>query len=334
MNKISKGLCMIAVVAMAFTSCKKDNTPTNSVVFNHTMQQLVTVNDENEFEKVYLDPTGYIAYELGDRLMLFDIHDGGTGSANALYELVTTSNETLLTVVSGETELPGTTTGAYYAFYPGENVVATDLANGNRATFRLDATQTYRANTSAGTMLPKGALYIAAKGTTVDHAGIANNWDDAYFYCDNICGVLRLNLFCVANKKVRSIEVTDNAFNIVGDVELKIDEVDPDYMTSLFNRYDESDAYQSELAAYLNRLGYNTSNTGNTVTLDCGNGVTLGKTKATATPFYIVMRPLALMKGCTIKVNFTNGTSKTIKSSKNNVIKPNMIRNMTAVAVG
>lgn len=327
MNKITKSLCMMAVVALAFTSCKKDNTPTNSVVFNHTMQQLVTVNDENEFEKVYLDPTNTIAYEEGDRLMLFDIHDGGTSSANALYELVTASDETLLTIVSGQTELPATTTGAYYAFYPGDNVVATNLANGNRATFRLDATQTYRANTAAGTMLPKGALYIAAKAAE-------DNMEDAYFYCDNICGVLRLNFFCVANKKVRSIEVTDNAFNIVGDVELKIDEVDPDYMTSLFNRYDESDAYQSELAAYLNTLGYNTSNASNTVTLDCGNGVTLGKTKATATPFYIVMRPLALLKGCTIKVNFTNGTSKTITSSKNNVIKPNMIRNMTAVAVG
>lgn len=329
MNKITKGLCMMAVVALAFSSCKKqENTKTDSVVFNHTTEQMVTVNDENEFEKVYFDPQNVIAYEVGDQLMLFDIREGGNGSRAAAYELVTENDQTLLTTVAGQTALDATTTGAYYAFYPATNVRnVTSLTNGNRATFQLSTTQTYRPNDGTNTMLPKGALYIAAKAEE-------STLNDAMFICRNICGVLKLNFYSPSGKQIQSIEVTDNKFNIVGDVELKIDEVDPDYMSDLFGRYSDDATYQTELSNYLQRLGYNTSNATNKVTLDCGNGVQIGATKAAATPFYIVMRPLALLKGCSIKVNFVGGGSKVINSTKNNVIKPNMIRNMAATSVG
>lgn len=328
MKKITKTLCMMAVVALAFSACKKQTPSSDQMVFNHSMEQMVTVNDENEFEKVYYDPSNVIAFELGDQLMLFDIREGGEGSANSLYELVTADNQTYLTVVSTYSKLPETTTGAYYAFYPGGNVVGTNMAE-NRATFRLDSDQTYRPADPAKpgcTMLPRGALYIAAKAESKTLA-------TAMFNCRNICGVLKLNFWSPSGKKVSSIQVTDNAFNIVGDVNLKIDEVDPDYMSSLFSRYSEDATYQAELKQYLDDLGYNATGT-KTVTLNCAEGVALGNTKAAATPFYIVMRPLALLKGCTIRVNFVGGGYKEFKSTKNNVIKPNTIRNMATYSVG
>lgn len=326
MKKITRILCMMAVVALAFTSCKKQENSAKSVVFNHSMESLVTVDDENEFEKVYYDQNNQIAFELGDQLTLFDIRDDATPSSSALYQLVTQNDQTLLTLVTDETALPATTTGAYYAFYPGQNVVATDMAD-HRATFRLDDTQYYRnAQVGQNTMLPQGALYIAAKAeqTTLS---------DAMFNCRNICGVFKLNLFSPSGKKVKKIEVTDNLVNIVGDVNLKVDKVDPDVMTTLLNEYGGSN-YQADLADYINEVGYNISNPGKTLTLDCGNGVTIGKTKATASPFYLVMRPLALVKGCNIVITFTNGTTKTVSTSKDIRIKPNTIRNMTAVNVG
>ena len=324
MKKITRILCMVAVVALAFTSCKKQENSAKSMVFNHSMQQLVTIDDENEFEKVYYDQNNQIAFELGDELMLFDISNDT--AVCALYELVTSGDQTLLTVKDGGDPLPATTTGAYYAFYPGNNVVATNMAE-HRATFRLDDTQYYRnAQVGQNTMLPQGALYIAAKAeqTTLS---------DAMFNCRNICGVFKLNLFSPSGKKVKKIEVTDNLVNIVGDVNLKVDKVDPDVMTTLLNEYGGSN-YQTDLAAYINEVGYNISNPGKTLTLDCGNGVSIGKTKATATPFYMVMRPLALVKGCNIVITFSNGTTKTISTSKDIRIKPNTIRNMTAVNVG
>lgn len=329
MKKITKTLCMMAVVALAFSACKKQTPSSDQMVFNHSMEQLEVVNDENEFEKVYFDPSNLIAFEHEDKLMLFDIREGGVGSNAVLYQLIETgAMQAHLSPVSG-TGLEGTTTGAYYAFYPGENVAGTNMAE-NRATFRLDATQTYRPadpERPGSTMLPRGALYIAAKAESKTLA-------TAMFNCRNICGVLKLNFWSPSGKKVSSIQVTDNAFNIVGNVNLKIDEVDPDYMSSLFSRYSEDATYQAELKQYLDDLGYNATGT-KTVTLNCGtDGVALGKTKAAATPFYIVMRPLALLKGCSIKINFVGGGSKVINSSKNNVIKPNTIRNMTATNVG
>lgn len=324
MKKITRILCMVAVVALAFTSCKKQENSAKSMVFNHSMQQLVTIDDENEFEKVYYDQNNQIAFEIGDELMLFDISNDT--AVCSLYELVTSGDQTLLTVKDGQDPLPATTTGAYYAFYPGNNVVATNMAE-HRATFRLDDTQYYRnAQVGQNTMLPQGALYIAAKAeqTTLS---------DAMFNCRNICGVFKLNLFSPSGKKVKKIEVTDNLVNIVGDVNLKVDKVDPDVMTTLLNEYGGSN-YQTDLAAYINEVGYNISNPGKTLTLDCGDGVTIGKTKATATPFYMVMRPLALVKGCNIVITFSNGTTKTISTSKDIRIKPNTIRNMTAVNVG
>jgi hypothetical protein len=320
---------MMAVVALAFSACKKQETNTDSMVFNHSMEQFVMVNDENEFEKVYLDNSNNIAYEKNDRLMLFDIRNDATKSEAVLYELaMNTSNQYYLTPVSGSfTNTSNAGLGDYYAFYPGDNVDVTNIHNENRVTFTLDTEQTYRPNTSDGTMIPHDALYIAAKA---EQHELAN----AIFGCRNICGILALNFWSPSGKKVSSIQVTDNAFNIVGDVELKVDEVDPDYMSSLFSRYSEDATYQSELADYLNTLGYNATGT-KTVTLNCGSeGVALGQTKAAATRFYIVMRPLALLKGCEIKINFVGGGSKTIKSTKNNVIKPNTIRNMTATNVG
>lgn len=330
MNKITKTLCMMAVVALAFTSCKKQETPTDSVVFNHSMEQLVTVNDEGNFEKVYLDNNNQIAFEVGDSLMVFDIRENGSQSSCGLYRLVTSGDHTLLTVCPDETEVPATTTGSYYVFYPGKNVVSTNFSNENRATFRLDATQTYRTSPDYATMLPKNALYIAAKAEE-------QTFTEAYFTCKNICGVLQLNFYSPTGKKIKKIEVTDNSFNIVGDLELKIDEVDPEYMSTLFSQYGTS-TYDTDVATYMGTLGYNASNKGNKVTLDCtqvsGGSVAVGTEYASATPFYIVMRPLALLNGYKVKVTLSNNKTKTFSSDKNNVIKPNTIRNMKALNIG
>lgn len=330
MNRIAKSICMIAVIALAFTACKKNDTDTKTLQFKGSTEAMMVV-DEEFGEKVYMDGNNRIQFEAGDYVSIFNVENAdGTGSQCALFEVVTPDNwQNVSGPINGSH-----TTGAYYAYYPGGDsyVNTTQLTNGNRVKFTLWPTQQDRRDGDNKPMIPYQSLYAAA----VDSI---HNLNDAWFNFKNICGILSLKLYSPSGKTVTSIAVTDNRYNLVGDVTLKINEVSPTYMTTLFRNYNENNAdYMTELNAYLNRIGYKVTSgqaiIGNTVTLNCGNGITLGTTKAKATEFYIVLRPLALLKGCTVKVFFSNGTDTEIKSTKNNCIGPNVIKKMSAVNVG
>ena len=65
------------------------------------------------------------------------------------------------------------------------------------------------------------------------------------------------------------------------------------------------------------------------VTLDCGNGVTLG---AEATAFYIALPPQTFTKGLTVEITATNGLVMTKSTDKEVVIERNHIQPMAAFA--
>jgi hypothetical protein len=328
MKKIVTSICMVALVALAFTSCKKKET-SQVFAFNGTTEQLV--NDEGSFEKVYLDDNYKVQFEENDIIELFNITNAtGTTSAAGMYYL----NSNLQFVPSSaQTYLNPTTSGNYYAFYPGDNVVALNLYNENRATFRLDATQYCRLDDATGKpMIPNHALYMAAKDE--QH----QNLFETFYNFKNICGVLSCKFYSPSGKKVKSIAVTDKKFRLVGDVTLKIHEVDPVEMTYLFRNYSDNPDYLQQLNEYKSRVGYAISGTtGNTVVLDCsqvaGGSVQLGQTKEEATRFFIVLRPLALLNGCDIVITFDNNDTYEIHSTRDNRISPNIIRNISAVNV-
>jgi hypothetical protein len=324
MKKIVTSICMVAVVALAFTSCKKKE---NSQVFafNHVTEQLVS--DEGGLEKAYVDNNFTVQFEAGDKVYLFNVmNENGTGSSSGRY--VVTSQMTLTPEIG---EVGDHTDLNYYAFYPGENVT-THMSNENRATFRLDPTQTCTVDADGKPMIPAGTLYMAAKDET------AQTVAQSFFNFKNIMGVLSLKFYSPSGRKVKSIAVTDKKFHLFGDVTLKIHEVDPIYMTTLFRNYSDTPEYLNELNAYKTRLGYEISGvTGSTVVLDCsqvpGGGVQLGQTAAEATRFFIVLRPLALLNGCDIEVTFDDDDVATISSSRDNRISPNVIKNISAVNI-
>lgn len=332
MNKFAKTLCMMAVLALAFVSCKKTETTGYSFPFKGSVQQFENVY-EGDFDRAYMNPDNLKVYfEEGDAIMLFNIYQDPAGfesSHGQTYWLNAGHLVNPYGTISLQINQPGQLQSYYYGFYPAENVVDfLHLDNENRATFRMDAEQTYRTISGVPT-IPQGALYMAAKDE--DH----NNLNQAVFNFQNICGVLSLKFYSPTGKTVTSIVVEDNRFELVGDITLKIHEVDPVYMTTLFRNYNETDAaYMAELATYLNDLGFQTTGVGNAVTLNCPDGVTLGTTPEAASRFFIVLRPLALLEGCHITVNFTEGPAFEINSTKNNVISPNVVRNMKAVNVG
>lgn len=327
MNKFAKVMCMIAVVALAFTSCKKQENE-KSVIRNVTTQEFVNVYEGEEGAKAYIDGNK-MKFEDGDKFELIAYGSGTKG--HQTYKYYAGPNY-------WDLETPGTYINNigdsyWYAFYPAANVDKDkiDLSGDHaRATFTLSDTQIYR----PGNIVPENALYMACKDAThKDLSTIQLNFQ-------NICGIMCLQLYSSTGmRKVKSIEITDHAFNIVGDVSCNIDQIVSETLQSWCENYEYTDANNAQLYQDLQTyFGYETgTNAKRTITLDCdngGNGVALGTDAASATKFYIVMRPLALIKGVDITVKFTSGPDWEISSYQDNRIMPNVIKNLNPRNVG
>lgn len=326
MNKFAKSMCMMAVVALAFTSCKKNEQAT----FACATEPLQSVDDE--FEKAYIDDAGKMCFEVGDNVAVFRLGVGDNYAASEMFMGTATTSGPNAAFVGNVSDLPAM--GGFYSYYPYEGVKRNRLTSGNRVVFRLEPTQVYRAE-NGNPLIPRGALYMAAKDEN------ATKLSECKFDYKNICGVLSLKLYDPQGRKVEYIQVTDKKMNLSGNVQFRIDRVDPTEMTSVLNGFisnNGSQEYLNSLQQYMSWIAYEHSNNTNTITLDCtqnGGPVALGTTKANATRFLIVLRPGALLHGCKVKVK-VEGLDKpmtVIDSDKNNVIRPNYIRNMVACSL-
>ena len=321
MKKILRGVCLMGVVALLATSCNKNKDQETATIKTFSQQLEVVDSDFDpgyDGEKVSLNPSdNKLYFEEGDLLTLFKINVDPTLSACADYTPSLTQVDNATWTQAGTTTLPEE--GDLYAFCPGgSDYVTPNLVNGNRAIFKVPNVQQYRENN-----LPVEGFFMASK---------LEEGQDA-FYFRNICGALRLQLWSPNNRTITSIVVKDKAKNIAGDVTLIIPEVDPVTLKSLYNNYSDDAAWLSaNLYPYIRRSGYSVANGVDEITLNCGNGVQIGTTKATATNFYITLRPLALRSGCEITINYTDG-SYTINSNKNNIIGPNVIRKMNPINI-
>ena len=318
MNKILKGICMVALVALAFTSCnKKEN---NAESFYGTVGDFTVESDD--MDKAYIN--GAMLFEAGDEVMMYNIDN--TNAANSVYGMYT-SNSTGATVQftyqNGPIANNGNKMDAFFAFYPGGIVDNSDLANENRAIFSISKVQTYR-EVNNKSVLPANSMAMASRDNT--HSTI----EGASFKFQNIMGVLCLKLTSASGKTVRSMTVTDPVRPITGDVHLKIHKVDPNTLTSLINTYNpDEEAFLANLSAYVQEAGYyvDGANKDNTISLNCGNGVKLNNSKAKE--FYICVVPAAFYKGFSIEVNFTDNTHAVITTNKNKMVKPGVIRNFS-----
>jgi len=321
MKKLLRGICLMGVVALLATSCNKNKTQSmvyHGYSYDPTFE--VEAGDIEEAGRAYIDDTYRVKFEQGDQVMLYNVDsETPANSEFGMYEVEADSYQpTLVAVGTGISDEMKT---AKYAFYPGENVTvdATLLGNENRSKFTLATTQEYM----EGRIAP-GTLYMAAKIDNEDETG--NN-----FAFRNICGVLVMKFYTTSGKTIEKIELTDNNRNLTGDVTLKVDEVDPGRMMELFRNYPNNEA---AVADYMEQVGYAVENAGNVLTLNCGNGAVLGTTSAEATTFYFVLRPLALMNGFDMVITFTDHTTKTISTTRDNKIKPNTLRVFPALKVG
>jgi hypothetical protein len=317
MKKVIRCLGMVALMALAFTSCKKTE---QQSTFTATMPQLI-VQDE---DRAYIDAQNKVHFEIGDRVMIFNIClDSTYRSHCATYKAVQEGN-TVQFVNSGMGTVGTALNGGYYCYYPSTLVadpedewnftpdrVITELEYGqNKAKFFISPDQQYREG-----LVARKDLYLAGHLTQQQAPTLAA----ANFQMKFLCGVLQLKPFESARRTVTKIEVVDNHFTTTGWVEVTIPECNPEDMMDMFNRYDESNpAYVHELQQFIARTGYHVEGPGkgNVVTLHMPTGgVRLGNSKATTPAFNIVQRPLANMEGCHIIFTFSDGKHKDVDLS-------------------
>ena len=137
---------------------------------------------------------------------------------------------------------------------------------------------------SSHVMLTTGEISInlpSTQGYVANSFGLGSNVmmaksDDDNFSFKNVCGYLKLPLYR-KNYKVKSITLTGNNGEILAGA--------------------ASVSFQDGLPVVAM-----SSSAGQSITLDCGSGVSIGSTSETATPFWFVVPPATFSKGFTVTV--------------------------------
>jgi hypothetical protein len=321
MKKVFRCLGMMALLALAITSCKKQE----QTAFKASVQDFVVVDED----RAYVDGQSKIHFEVGDRLMIFNISvDSAEMSHCATYKAIEDGNHVEF-VNSGMGTVGVALDDGYYAYYPSSLVqdpedewgfisdrIITELEGGeNKAKFYVAPEQQYRPN-----MVARKDFYLAGH-TTHDEAP---NLAIADFQMKSICGVWKLQPYDNAQRRVTKIEITDPNMALSGWVELIIPELDYNEMMGMFNNFNpNSPTYMAQLAAYKERIGYSVTDGGNTITLNLpAEGVQLGKTRATTPTFSIVLRPAALMRDFDVVFTFSNGQTATKHIANGSALTP------------
>lgn len=325
MKKILKSVCLIAVMALAFTSCKKNND-----------QKEEGLRIKGSTETFFVDASENRAYILGnrpafekdDQIMIYNVNVNNPERSNyGIYWTNQGGYEVYWRYSSGTVINHGNLEDMFLAFYPAEIVNNGNLWHGqNEAMFELVDHQNYRKVNGVATAA-KGTVAMAAKEETKDIV------DEIFVDFKTIMGIMKIDMKSASSKVVDSIVYEDNMFNVTGRVHLKLHEVDPEELTTLLNNYNPNDnAYLTSLNAYIQRSGYfvddaNVAMKGKTITLDCGEGVQLNPN--TAETFMITLRPLAAYAGYKLTIYFKDGTHaqvSTTATGTDRMIRPNWIK--------
>lgn len=330
MNKFAKLMCLLAILAVIGTSCKKNE---ETVTCTATFPEMVV----EDGAKSYL-VGNRLQWESSDNVVIFNT-DNRNEVLEGIYKPTGAGNTVNLTPVNA---LENTNTlGTFYGFYPA-NVIgggyqeysATGDGEHITARFLLPKVQQYRA-INGKPVIPTNAFACAARDDAASTLG------NVHFNMRPICGVLNLRFYTqTPGKKVSYIEVTDKHFNTTGYVDMYIDMINPDELTEWLANFSFDESYLAQLTAYKESIGYyipdypaNNPDLGPTVTLNCG-GVPLSNNMNAPTDFYVALRPLACFSGMVVKVYFTDGTyANAINSTYNNKIQPNHIKVLPKVGI-
>jgi hypothetical protein len=324
MKRIIRTLGIIAMVALVATSCKKNE---ESASFN------LAVGETYGFEagpsldgsKAYFDPAdGYrFKWNVGDNVIIYNLDDDYTKSVAEIYTAEHAGYTTPFNVTT--TEVGGPLSIGYRVFYNatmGETALGTD----NKVTFTINDVQTFNPSCWAD---PNAMVMACTAPAVGNHPGI--------FTMQHIFGYLNIGVYNISGvgaKKVSSIVVQDDKWNLTGKLDLKLGPVNATTFTTLLNNLDrENPEYLAQLNSYLGTLGYHAHEQGKTVTLNCNN---YNLPNAEYQYFFISLRPGALDNGFTVTINYEGGASQSYHYAANaaNLIRPATFTNIYAVTEG
>lgn len=305
-------ICLSAVVALAFISCKK--TDTKTIVLRGSTQQLAGEG------KVYLDPNYQVLFESGDLVKFFNLSNTPSNSEMATFEATETGQSVQFQLSGASMSVENK--GAFCGFYPAGKIISNTLTTNNKAVFRLNEVQQYHEIGGMPT-LPAEDLCMFAKVDDVANIG------DANFSFQNINGVLGLRYYDTNGWTIRSIRVEDKlGIALTGDVQVDISNFSVEALTNFCNAYDPSDPLATPIENFEESIGYSITNENNEVTLDFGTGGYALSTNANnPSVFYIVLPPLALAHGYRVYVTDMYGDEYTVvDSDTNKKMIPNIIK--------
>lgn len=297
MNKSIKMVgmaCMLGAFAFMGSSCKKNETGASDFKANMPVVKVVSIDDDSRAYIDYFDGNK-MKWSDKDEVMVYNINNADyTASEAYVYTLSRGAGTT-------EGYFNGTAFGPkqddYYCFYPASKVKNHPLEYGNSQIFDVPASQNYTANSMDPT-----SLVMACKG---------DNIVTGRFNMEHIFGFINLRI--KGTGTVKSIVVTDKAFNLNGNIRADIPGINSTTLSDLIDDCADYtvpfEDYMLALTTYLQGVNYSSDLGDKTMTLDCGSGVSLSNNW---TNFIITLRPGALSKGFNVRINFADGTHRDI----------------------
>jgi hypothetical protein len=305
-KKIIYGVCMLGLVALVATSCKKNEEKADSFAASFGTLEAVSIDED---DRAYIDPvTSKTFWEAEDKIKIFNFENG----RSAIYQTEANGVNVAPFVNNGEYGPIGYAP-YYYAFYPAD--MARELFDGTYQEFTLDATQIVHplGNATTGYTYGYKSIPQAAK-STIERPN--------YFQHKIIFGIARFKMRCGQNpyvnptavdptRYVQRIRVTDNYFNLHGTVRMKPNMIDPDELSDMMdllkNNGVNDPVYRAKWQSYvIDELGYSANGAGKTIEYDYtllngGKGVLLSN--AYNADLWVCLRPGAFVNGFTIEVD-------------------------------
>ncbi len=311
-------VCLTGAMACLMSSCKKDKDENASFMVG--LPEMIV--EDGQDERAYIDFTngGVFKWNGNDAIMVYNLNfTDGTQSVKEVYTTDANAEGKTTTRFSGNSV--GAKKDGFFYFYPADRAIGT-LDAQNRETFSVSDTQTYTLDGNGNPTIDPNSLSMACSVSA-----ITNN-----FTMQHIFGVLRLKL--KGTKAVDHIVIRDNQITLSGTASMKLHEVDTEELTEILDAYSlDNDSHIAQMNEYLQRLGWETNGTGKQITLDCSNannGQGVQLSSSTQTPFFISVRPGALIKGFFVDVYFKDGSMTTITNYQNPkasyCIKPGVIK--------
>jgi hypothetical protein len=297
MKKIVRTLCLVAMVALVATSCRKNE---ESTKFEVKMGETYgfEVGPSLDGSKAYFDPNSGWSFKWSDddKLVVYNLSSDWQQSKVATFQAAPGSQGQQYTTFSTTEEIGQKKDLGFFAFY-NLSKAHKDIKEGNRETFEVSKDQYYEGSYRCDPT----AMVMASTVEDADSHHLSG------LFMQHIFGYLDVAIADnVGGKKVREIIVTDKKWNLTGQLSLLLPEVSASEFTNLMNLCaTNNSSYLTELNTYLNTLGYSAQGDGKTITLHCGDFQLPWRQWQY---FLISLRPGALYKGFIVRINYSDGT--------------------------